>query len=116
MYMSTNSSAFLVKYSTNTKIIESHNYFSKQHLMKISRYEEPDQAHKMIVAAVDFISDRVNQVWTSFNVAIQGWCGVFFGVTLNYEGHPLVPFLNPSIASLQHLYYSPVFSLLLFIL
>lgn len=77
--------------------------------MKISRYEEPDQAHKMIVAAVDFISDHVNQVWTSLNVAIQGRCGVFCGVTLNYEGQSLVPSLNPSIASLQHtLYYSPI--------
>ena len=90
---------------------ESHNYFSKQHLMKISRYEEPDQAHKMIVAAVDFISDRVNQMWTSLNIAIQGWCGVLCGVTLNYEGHPLVPSLNPSIASLQHpVLFSSLFS------
>lgn len=79
--------------------------------MKISRYEEPDQAHKMIVAAVDFISDHVNQVWTSLNVAIQGRCDVFCGVTLNYEGQPLVPSLNPSIASLQHpVLFSSLFS------
>lgn len=60
--------------------------------MEISRYEETDQTHQMMVAAVDFISDHANQVWASLNVADQGWCSVFHGVTLNYEGHPLVSF------------------------
>lgn len=48
--------------------------------MEISRYEETDQTHKMMVAAVDFISDHANQVWASLNVADQGWCNVFRGV------------------------------------
>ena len=60
--------------------------------MEISRYEETDQTHKMMVAAVDLISDHANQVWASLNAADQGWCSVFPGVTLNYEGHPLVSF------------------------
>lgn len=57
--------------------------------MEISRYEESNQAHKMMVAAVDFISDHVNQVWASLNVANQEWCTMLHGISLNCEGHPL---------------------------
>lgn len=51
--------------------------------MEISRYEEPDQAHKMLVAAVDFISDHVNQVQASLNAANLGRGSVFHGIPLN---------------------------------
>lgn len=39
--------------------------------MEISRYKEPNLAHKMMVAADEFISDHVNQVWALLNVANQ---------------------------------------------
>lgn len=74
--------------------------------MEISRDEESNQAHEMMVAAVDFISDPVNQVWTSLNVANQEWCNMLHGVTLNYEGHPLVPSLISLSCSLA-LYWHP---------
>lgn len=49
----------------------SYNYFSKQHLMEISRYEEARQAHKMTVAAADFIPDHVNHTQVSLNVVTE---------------------------------------------
>lgn len=39
--------------------------------METSRYEESSQAHEMMVAAADFISDHVNHIWVSLNVAIK---------------------------------------------
>lgn len=39
--------------------------------MEISRYEEPSQAYKMMVAAVVFISGHVNHTWVSLTVAIK---------------------------------------------
>ena len=55
----------------NANRVPSYNYFSKQHLMEISRYEEPRQAHEMMVAAADFIPDHVNHTRVSLKVAIE---------------------------------------------
>lgn len=55
----------------NANRVQSYNYFSKQHLMETSRYEEPSQAHEMMVAAVDFISGHVNHTWVSLTAAIK---------------------------------------------
>lgn len=66
--------------------------------MEISRSAESNQPRKMMAAAVDFISDRVNQAWASLNVANQEWCNKLHGVALNYEGHPLVLLSFPSLA------------------
>lgn len=55
----------------NANRVQSYNYFSKQHLMEISRYEEPSQAHEMMVAVADSISDHANHIWVSLNVAFK---------------------------------------------
>lgn len=55
----------------NANRVQSYNYFSKQHLMEISRNEEPSQAPEMMVAAVVFISGHVNHTWASLTVAVR---------------------------------------------
>lgn len=70
--------------------------------MKINWYEEPDQAHKGISHAVDFISPCKSGVDIIKCSHPRTMCDVLIIVTLNYEGQSLVPSLNPSIASLQH--------------
>lgn len=82
--------------------------------METSRHGESNRAHKMMVAAVDFISDHVNRAWASLNVAKQELCNMFRGVTLDYEGHPCVPFLSSYCFALCCTpYFTPVPSLLL---
>lgn len=68
----------------------------------------------MMVAAADIISDHRNQVRASSNAANQEWCRVVHGVTLNYEGHPVVSpsvCLSCSVCNILtlHMYVSSVF-------